>query len=134
MSKSSPDVSSRILLTDTDAQIKSKIRSAVTDSIREISYDPISRPGTSNLLTILAACTDQDVNDVAARYANKGHGALKGDVSDAISELLREPRAEFEKLSKDPGFLEQVAKEGAEKAHARSEGTIREVRKLIGLV
>ncbi|KAI0085947.1 tryptophanyl-tRNA synthetase [Irpex rosettiformis] len=134
MSKSSPDVSSRILLTDTDTQIKSKIRSAVTDSIREISYDPVSRPGTSNLLTILAACTDEDVSDVAVRYADKGHGALKSDVASAVSDLLREPREEFERLSKDPGYLEQIAKEGAEKAQARSEGTIRKVRKLVGLV
>ena len=134
MSKSSPDVSSRILLTDTDVQIKTKIRSAVTDSIRSIAYDPVNRPGTSNLLTILAACTGEEVEDVAGRYAEKGHGALKADVASAVSDLLRQPREEFERLQADPGYLAQVAREGAEKARGKSEGTIREVRRLIGLV
>ncbi|KAI0689830.1 tryptophanyl-tRNA synthetase [Cytidiella melzeri] len=134
MSKSSPDLSSRILLTDTDAEIKTKIRAAVTDSIRGVTYDPVARPGTSNLLTILAACTDEDVVDVAKRYADKGHGHLKSDVSSAVSELLSRPRAEFERLRAEPSYLEQVARIGSEKARTRSEETIEEVRRLIGLV
>ena len=98
MSKSSPDVHSRILLTDSTAEIKAKIRGAVTDSIAGITYDPTNRPGTANLLTILAACTGQEPSDVAALYAGKGHGILKSDVADAVEEVIRGPRAEFNKL------------------------------------
>jgi tryptophanyl-tRNA synthetase len=134
MSKSSPDLSSRILLTDTDAEIKTKIRAAVTDSIKGVTYDPVARPGTSNLLTILAACTGEEAMDVAARYADKGHGQLKSDVTDAVSELISKPRAEFERLRAEPAFLEQIAREGAERARVRSEGTIKAVRGLLGLV
>ncbi|EJF56291.1 tryptophanyl-tRNA synthetase [Dichomitus squalens LYAD-421 SS1] len=134
MSKSSPDLNSRILLTDTPAQVRSKIRSAVTDSTLGITYDPETRPGAANLLSILAACTDEDVQVVAARYIDKGHGDLKTDVAEAVEELLTNPRAEFERLRKETAYLEEVAKAGAEKARALTEPVMKEVRTRIGLV
>lgn len=133
MSKSSPDTASRILFTDTFTHIKAKIRGAVTDSIQGITYDPVSRPGTSNLLTILAACTESDVLNVATRYENKGHRDLKRDVADAVEEALKAPRAEFERIRSEKGFLEQVARKGALQAMERSSATIDQVRRLVGL-
>ncbi|KAG1736920.1 uncharacterized protein EDB91DRAFT_1141640 [Suillus paluster] len=102
MSKSSPDVQSRILLTDTATQIQSKIRAAVTDSIQGITYDPKDRPGTSNLLTILAACTDSDVTQVAKTYESQGHGDL-------------ETRS---------AYLDETARRGAARAIEHSEETM----------
>ena len=133
MSKSAPDVQSRILLTDSTAQIRSKIRGAVTDSVVGISYDPFERPGAANLLTILAACTNEEPGQVAMRYANKGHGDLKADVADAIEELLKGPRAEFERLKGEATYLNKVAQTGAIKARERSEVTMQEVRRRVGL-
>ncbi|KAG5351054.1 hypothetical protein C0989_008187 [Termitomyces sp. Mn162] len=133
MSKSSPDTQSRILLTDTAVQIKAKIRSAVTDSIAGITYDPVARPGTSNLLTILAACTDTKVDSVAERYEGKGHGHLKADVADAVEERLKGPRAEFEKIRHEVAYLDEIARNGAQKAREQSEVTIQAVREILGL-
>ena len=133
MSKSSPDLSSRILLTDTDQEIQKKIRGAVTDSTMGITYDPINRAGTSNLLTILAACTGRDVAELVQQYEGKSHGHLKADVAAAVSEFMRLPRAEFERLRAETGYLTQVAREGAAKAKELSEETMREVRSLVGL-
>ncbi|KAG6852707.1 hypothetical protein C0991_009692 [Blastosporella zonata] len=133
MSKSSPDVQSRILLTDTAAQIKGKLRSAVTDSIAGITYDPIARPGTSNLLTILAACADEDVRLVAQRYEGKGHGHLKGDVAEAVEEMIKGPRADFERIRHETAYLDDVAQNGAERAKERSDVTMRAVRERLGL-
>ncbi|TFK32598.1 hypothetical protein BDQ12DRAFT_638543 [Crucibulum laeve] len=133
MSKSAPDVQSRILLTDSASQIKSKIRSAVTDSIDGVTYDPINRPGASNLLSILAACTDEDPAAVALRYQDKGHGHLKADVTDAVEELLKRPRSEFERLKEEKAYLADVAKEGAERAKEKSWTTLKAVRSIIGL-
>jgi tryptophanyl-tRNA synthetase len=133
MSKSSPDVQSRILLNDDAHKIKAKIREAVTDSVRGITYDPTSRPGTSNLLSILAACTGEQVEVVAKRYDTKGHGQLKADVYEAIEEMLKGPRTEFEKIRQDIPYLEEVARIGAEKARRASELTLQEVRTRLGL-
>jgi len=134
MSKSSPDIQSRVLLTDDSAQISSKIRSAVTDSEIGITYDPIKRPGTANLLTILAACSEEDPAEVGKRYERKGHGELKSDVTEAVEQLLKRPREEFKRLRKEKTYLSQVAEEGAQKAIAISDATMWEVRSRIGLI
>ncbi|KXN93046.1 Tryptophan--tRNA ligase, partial [Leucoagaricus sp. SymC.cos] len=133
MSKSAPDVSSRILLTDSPSQIKAKIRGAVTDSIQGITYDPINRPGTANLLTILAACTNEDAAKVATRYEDQGHGVLKADVAEAVTELLRKPQEEFARIREERVYLVQVADEGARKAKELSNETMRHVRERVGL-
>jgi tryptophanyl-tRNA synthetase len=133
MSKSSPDPSTRIQLTDTSLDISRKIRGAVTDSIRGITYDPVNRPGTSNLLTIFSACTGDPVKTIVERYEGKGHGELKKDVADALEELMKGPRTEFERLRKATDYLSTVANEGVRKAKERSSKTLQEVRTLVGL-
>ena len=134
MSKSSPDENSRILLTDPPEAIKAKIRRAVTDSIAGVTYDPERRPGTANLLTILAACTGENVTEVAARYHDKGHGHLKADVTEAVEEMLREPRHEFERIRGEREYLASIAATGAAKARELSEATRKQVRSTLGLV
>jgi tryptophanyl-tRNA synthetase len=133
MSKSAADPNSRILLTDSYEIITKRVRGAVTDSVSGITYDPVKRPGTSNLLTILSACTGQAHTVLADRYAESNHGVLKKDVVEAVEEVLRKPRAEFVRLCEDKEFLAQVAQDGAEKAREHSDRTMREVRKRIGL-
>jgi tryptophanyl-tRNA synthetase len=134
MSKSAVDPNSRILLTDSYETIVKRIRGAVTDSISGITFDPVERPGTSNLLTILSACTTGEAPAVLAeRYAGSNHGALKKDVAEAVEEALRRPRAEFARLREDKAFLAQVARDGAEKAQELSDATMRDVRRRVGL-
>lgn len=133
MSKSSPDIQSRILLTDEFAQIQSKIRSAVTDSQLGVTFDPVKRPGVSNILTILATCTDRNPEEVAGLYASKGHAQLKADTAEAVEALLRQPREEFGRLKAATNYLEEVAKDGAVRAREISEVTLALVRSQIGL-
>jgi len=133
MSKSATDPNSRILLTDSYEIIGKRVRSAVTDSISGITFDPIERPGTSNLLTILSACTGETPAILADRYTESNHGVLKKDVVEAVEEALRKPRAEFARLRGEKTFLEQVARDGAEKAQEHSNRTMRVVRKRVGL-
>jgi len=105
----------------------------MSDSISGITFDPIERPGTSNLLTILSACTGETPAILADRYAESIHGALKKDVVEAVEEALRKPRAEFARLRGEKTFLEQVSRDGAEKAQEHSNRTMRDVRKRVGL-
>ena len=133
MSKSSPDVQSRILLTDEFAQIQSKIRSAVTDTQLGVTFDPVNRPGVSNIVTILATCTDKSPEEVAELYASKGHAQLKADTTEAVEALLRQPREEFKKLKTATAYLEEIAKDGATRAREISEVTMALVRSQVGL-
>ena len=133
MSKSAADPNSRILLTDSYETIVKRIRGAITDSISGITFDPVERPGTSNLLTILSACTGDAPTVLAERYAGGNHGSLKKDVGEAVEEALRKPRAEFVRLREDRTFLAQVARDGAKKAQEHSYEMMGEVRRRIGL-
>jgi len=86
------------------------------------------------LLTILAACNDEDVNKTVSGYVGKNHGALKADVTEAVVEMLKGPRKEYERLKMDKEYLRRVAQEGADKARVKSEATMMEVRERIGLL
>ncbi|KAF8589713.1 tryptophanyl-tRNA synthetase, partial [Ramaria rubella] len=148
MSKSAPDANSRIMLTDSPASITKKIRSAVTDSIQGITYNPSARPGVSNLLSILAAFRSLspptldygrshsgpiDVQTLAAEYTSKGAGDLKNDVAEAIIEGWRHPRDELDRLRADRGYLARVLEDGSRKARELSSVTLRRVKQEIGL-
>lgn len=146
MSKSAPDASSRILLTDSEGEIQKKIRRAVTDGESSLSFDPQSRPGVSNLLSILAALEEQKGNmqrspDEWAVYLNQtaassgsGVGAvLKEAVTTAIVETLRPIRQQLQQLKADPGHIHSLEALGRERAQSRAQETMKQVRRLSGL-
>jgi tryptophanyl-tRNA synthetase len=133
MSKSAADPASRILLTDAPGAIAKKVRSAVTDGDPHITYDPAARPGTANLLAILAAAEGSTPAALAPRYAGAGHGKLKADVADAVAALLARPREEYARLRGEEAFLRGVEEDGARRARERSRGVLEEVRRRVGL-
>ena len=149
MSKSAPDANSRILVTDSPEEIRAKVRRAVTDSERSITYEPERRPGMSNLIAILAAFgggtvrarlvgaqSDPDPASVAAvlQEVTGGSGAkLKEVLTESIVEALRPFQAEYTKLVQEPAYLDEIAEIGRVKASQRAAQTVREVRTLLGL-
>lgn len=149
MSKSAPDANSRILVTDSPEEIRAKVRRAVTDSERSITYEPERRPGMSNLIAILAAFgggtvrarlmgaeSDPDPTSVAAvlQEVTGGSGAkLKEVLTESIVEALRPFQAEYTKLVQEPAYLDEIAEIGRAKASQRAAQTVHEVRTLLGL-
>jgi tryptophanyl-tRNA synthetase len=148
MSKSAPDGNSRILLTDSPQEIKSKIKRAVTDDEQILSYDPESRPGVSNLLGILAALQSRlpangderkaDPAQVAdelnkAKGGAAGAGTLKAALTEVVIQTLQPIQSEMERLQNEAGYLDRLSNEGAEKANAIASRTMKEVREAVGL-
>lgn len=84
MSKSDPNPASRILLTDSPSQIRKKILSALTDSTNAVTYDPISRPGVSNLLSLLSLFENKKPEELAAKMASQG--AKLKDLKERVAE------------------------------------------------
>src|SRR5690606_41641328 len=85
--------------------VTKRIRSAVTDTGTQISYDPEAKPGVSNLLTIYSALTGESIEQLVARYEGKMYGHLKVDLAEVVVEALPpfpEPSAEY---LADPGAL-----------------------------
>lgn len=133
MSKSHPDPKTRILLTDTPDQISSKIKSAVTDSTSHISYEPESRPGVANLLSIWAGLDEQSRSPEELASVCSDAAQLKERLKEVLIEHLDPIRNEFERLSADQGYLAQVEKEGARQAEETAAKTLARVKTVMGL-
>jgi tryptophanyl-tRNA synthetase len=112
--------------------VRKKVMRAVTDSGREVVYDREARPGLANLLEILAACTGGDPAELAGAY--DAYGALKKDVAEAVVEVLRPLRERHQELCADPGYVEGVLRDGAEKARAMARPTVDAAYRAIGLL
>ena len=95
-------------------------------------YDPRAKPGVSNLLSILAACTAREPEEVAPGYQQ--YGPLKADTAEAVVEYLRPIQARYAELSADPTAMAAILTKGAEKAEAVSSETLRRARRAIGLL
>lgn len=133
MSKSLGAAGRLSLLDDVKVSIK-KIRSAVTDSGREISYDPVAKPGVSNLLTILGALTEQAPQDLATTYEGRGYGDLKKDVGDAFLEFVEPYQRRVWELLDNPDLLDKVLADGAERAHSLAGPTLQSVYDRVGFL
>lgn len=132
MSKSDPQKLSTVFLTDTPDDIVFKIRRAVTDFTSEVTYEPESRPGVSNLVSMHAAVSGQSVEEVVRLAEGMDTGQYKNVVAEAIVQKLQPIRLEIQRLRADRGHLESLLAKGAEKARSLAAPVMTEVRKLVG--
>lgn len=133
MSKSDNQEASRINLTDSPDELRKKIRKAVTDSTGRITYDPIERPGVSNLVSIYAALADLSHDEVCERYADKQTVDMKNDLSEVVVEKLGPISENIHRLERDIGYVDQVLREGADKARTLAEENMKGIMKLMGV-
>ena len=132
MSKSSPTGCAFLL--DDDATLAKKFRTAVTDSGREVAFDPIDKPGVSNLLTIQQALTGRSMDALVADYAGRGYGDLKSDTAALVIETIAPMRARVTELMADPAELHRLMAFGAAKARQVAAGTVAAVYDRVGFV
>jgi tryptophanyl-tRNA synthetase len=114
--------------------LEKRIKSGVTDSGTEVRYDPVTKPGVSNLLEILAATTARDVRAVEAEYAGARYGTLKAAVADAVVAFVRPLQERFAALERDPGEVDKVMARGAERAEAIVGPVLERARHACGLL
>lgn len=134
MSKSSSSPAGIIDLLEDPARSAKKIRSAVTDTGREIIYDPEGKPGISNLLTIYAALTGRSLDELTAAYQGKGYGDLKKDLAEVVVEFVRPIQDRTRGYLDDPAQLDKMLAIGAEKARAVAAATLATVYDRVGFL
>ncbi|HMK12443.1 MAG TPA: tryptophan--tRNA ligase, partial [Acidimicrobiales bacterium] len=132
MSKSVDSPQGTVMVLDPPEVIERKVSRAVTDSDGEVRFDVAGKPGVSNLLSILAASTGEQVDALATRYSQ--YGPLKKDTAAALIEALRPVRERYEALSADPGAMAEVLRKGASKARDVASATYDRARTAIGLL
>jgi tryptophanyl-tRNA synthetase len=111
-----------------------KIRSAVTDTGREVVFDAATKPGVSNLLTILSALTGTEIAALEERFIGAGYGDLKKEVAEAYLAFAEPFAARAHELLADPGTLDDLLADGARKARAEAAPLLAEVYDRVGLI
>ena len=132
MSKSDPNEKSCIYLLDSSSVIRKKIASAVTDSDNVIKYDPVNKPGISNLLVIFSACTNKQVEVLENELKNTNYADFKKIVADAVVSTLEPLQAKYYEYLNSP-LLDEILNKGRDKAIYASNKMIKKVYHKIGL-
>jgi tryptophanyl-tRNA synthetase len=134
MSKSNSSPGGIVEMLDDPKVSAKKVRSAVTDSGSEICFDPETKPGISNLLTIYSALSGRSIEDLVTSYEGQGYGALKGDLADVVVDFVTPFRDRTLELLDDRAELERVLRAGAETAGAVARATLADVYDRVGFV
>ncbi|RST03231.1 tryptophan--tRNA ligase [Streptomyces sp. WAC05374] len=132
MGKSHENGAGIVYLLDEPEVVRRKVMRAVTDSGREVVYDREASPGVANLLDVLAACGGGNPEALAGVY--QSYGALKGDVAEAVVERLRPLRERHAELAADPGYVDKVLREGAERARGIARPVVDRAYRAVGLL
>jgi tryptophanyl-tRNA synthetase len=134
MSKSDPSDFSRILLTDDDESITSKIKKAKSDSelIPDSSKDLQNKPECLNLINILSACLNQTVDQTLQSYSGKEYSLLKKDLADSLVQIIGPIRKEIKNLLNNKDELDLILKDGTQKAASIANPIIEDVYKIVG--
>uniref|UniRef100_A0A8W8JMG4 tryptophan--tRNA ligase n=1 Tax=Magallana gigas TaxID=29159 RepID=A0A8W8JMG4_MAGGI len=134
MSKSDQSSKGRIDLTDSNDDIVSKIKSAVTDFTSHISHDKENRPGVTNLIDIHAACTGETPQDICETYSSLTTAEYKMLLADIVINEIQPIRERILWLLSDKSHLQNVLYQGQEVASVIAEDTLKDVKKLIGFI
>jgi tryptophanyl-tRNA synthetase len=133
MSKSAATDAGIVWMLDTPTAIAKKIRSAVTDTGREVRFDREEKPGVSNLLAILSAFRKLPIPALEAEYEGKGYGDFKRDVADVVVEAFTPIRERTLELQADPAEVDRILARSAERAHDLATAKLAQAQERVGL-
>ncbi|MGY1641581.1 tryptophan--tRNA ligase [Geodermatophilus sp. SYSU D00703] len=133
MSKSLPPAGCVFLLDDPKVTAK-KIRSAVTDTGREVVADPVEKPGITNLLTIHSALSGTPIPELEDRFAGRGYGDFKKELAEVVVDFVTPVRQRTLELLDDRAELERVLAAGAARAREVAAQTVAAVYDRVGFL
>ena len=134
MSKSDTNVNSFILMTDDKDAIVRKFKRAVTDSDGVVRFDRETKPGVSNLMCIYSTFTGKSNDEIAAEFEGKGYGDFKLAVAEVTADALAPVQAEYGRILADKTYVDEVLKNGAERASRLANRTVSKVYRKVGLL
>jgi tryptophanyl-tRNA synthetase len=132
MSKSDDRAAGTILVLDDPVTVEKKIKRAVTDTETDVRYDPVAKPGVSNLVSILGAATGRTPEAAAEGYTQ--YGPLKADTAAAVVARLAPIQARYAELAADPGEIARLLAVGAQKARQTAAATLARAQANAGLL
>ena len=134
MSKSDENPNAYISLLDEPDVIMRKFRRAVTDSEATVRYDEKNKPGISNLMSIYSSITGKSYEVIEKEFEDLGYGDFKTAVGQTVVDTLKPIQEKHDQLMADRAYLDNIMKDGAQRAESLSYRTLRKVYKKVGLV
>ncbi|MEK7083294.1 MAG: tryptophan--tRNA ligase [Patescibacteria group bacterium] len=134
MSKSAASEASYIALSDTPDQIRKKIKTATTDSGKEIRYDPQTKPGISNLLGIVAEFSNKTIKKLEKEFSNSSYAQFKEMVAEYIVIGLQSFQTRYKELEKNQDEVIKILHNGKQKAEVVANGTLGDVKEKMGFL
>lgn len=132
MSKSDDNSKGYIALLDDLQVIKKKIKSAVTDSLGIVQYDPDNQPGIANLLSIYSVLSEKSIDDIVLDYASKGYADFKNDLAELVAEKIGELQKKYNEVIQS-GTLDSILDKGKETASKVAYRKVEKCKQIIGL-
>ena len=132
MSKSDPNINSRVMMTDDNDTIIRKFKRAVTDSGNQIIRGE-GKEGITNLITIMSVMTKRDPKEIENEFIGKMYGEFKVAVAEAVIAVVEPIRTIYQDLLKDKTYLDSVLLGGKQAATLKAEKVIERVKTSIGL-
>lgn len=133
MSKSDETNKGCIYLLDDPKKARKKVMSAVTDSLGVVHYNPENQPGVSNLIQIYSSLNqDRPFEEIEKEFEGKGYGDFKRAVADSVVNTLETIQTRYNEITAS-SQIDEVLREGAEKARAIARPKLEKVQKAIGM-
>ena len=135
MSKSAASPYNYIALSDSPDIIHEKIKKAVTDSGKEIKYNPEEKPAISNLLMIYSLVSGKPIGNIEKQYQDcQSYVEFKNDTAEAVAEFLAPFQKKYNEFMEKPDYIKNILDKGVEKAQKISQLTLAEAKKKLGLI
>lgn len=122
-----------IALSDTPDEIRTKIKKAVTDSGKEILFNPDKKPAVSNLITIYHLLSGQDIKQIETMYDGKSYADFKSDLGEIVVNFLKPFQVKHNELKNNSDYVMSVLEKSEEKARELADKTLTEVKEKMGL-
>ena len=122
-----------IALSDSPDEIRKKIKKAVTDSGKEVVFNPDKKPAVSNLITIYHLLSGKDIKKIEAEYEGKSYADFKADMGEIVVNFLEPFQVKYNELKKDPNFVMSILTKSEERAKVLASSTLKEIKEKMGL-
>lgn len=132
MSKTAKNPANYLALTDSPDVIREKIKSAVTDSGKEIKMS-VEKPAISNLLMIYHLLSKESINEIREKYKNKGYAEFKNNLAEVVIKFLKPFQKKFKEFNENEDYVKKVLSQGKEKAQAIARATMKEAKEKLGI-
>jgi tryptophanyl-tRNA synthetase len=123
-----------IFLSDLPESIRGKIKKAVTDSGKEIKFDPERKPAISNLLMIYHLLSGKEIKDIEKDYDDKNYSEFKNDLAEVVVSFLKPFQEKRKELENDLTYIEDILQESEERARVIAGSTLTEIKEKMGVL